>query len=358
MQNEKLKKYQRQYIDETLHQLKSWEEDSGEDISKEEWYGFLHRMQGTAATIGLPLWSFHAKHLMEQLEAEAWDGKAAIEYLLPLLTKEQNGISTPADLLHTETFILVVSDNSALTSIVKQNLEQEHWVLIAKGNVQQAKAAYERFRPDLIIIDDSLLSEVESTAGFLEEAEARGIPRVLLSDSQEEDLWEEWDEVFSRTFLQTEKWKRRLRRHITRYQKLAHSPVSHSISANWHLAIIDDDEILCNMLYNQFSSLKGVKVTAFREGEAFFNSGWYEQEGHCLIIVDRVMPRMDGFEVVQRLRSLPSSERFVILMLTGKKNEDDIVQALELGVDDYVLKPFRMRELEARVKRLLNRVKP
>jgi DNA-binding response OmpR family regulator len=59
--------------------------------------------------------------------------------------------------------------------------------------------------------------------------------------------------------------------------------------------------------------------------------------------------------VLQQLRAAPLGERYMIIMLTGRKGEQNIVKALRLGADDYVTKPFSFRELEVRIERLVKR---
>lgn len=78
------------------------------------------------------------------------------------------------------------------------------------------------------------------------------------------------------------------------------------------------------------------------------------QQAPDVIILDIMLPSMDGFEVCRALRPQVSSP---ILMLTARTEEVDRVLGLELGADDYLTKPFSMRELQARVKALLRRVK-
>jgi two-component system phosphate regulon response regulator PhoB len=75
-----------------------------------------------------------------------------------------------------------------------------------------------------------------------------------------------------------------------------------------------------------------------------------------LVILDIMMPGMDGLEVCRHLRTGERSARVPILMLTAKATEADKVVGLELGADDYMVKPFSPRELVARVKALLRRV--
>ncbi len=77
--------------------------------------------------------------------------------------------------------------------------------------------------------------------------------------------------------------------------------------------------------------------------------------GFSLVILDVLLPGMDGFEVLKGLRRSPSGARVPVLMLTSLKESSDIAKGFELGADDYVVKPFSPIELQARVRRLLRR---
>ncbi|WP_103110091.1 response regulator [Brevibacillus reuszeri] len=126
------------------------------------------------------------------------------------------------------------------------------------------------------------------------------------------------------------------------------------------VAIIDDDSMIRTMLVDSvqasFDGWMYADVQQFQDGEAFFNNNWHLGPESYLVILDGIMPKMDGLEVLQRIRNLPNAKRYTIIMLTGRTEEQDIVRALQLGADDYMTKPFSMRELEARIKRLVKRV--
>ncbi len=126
------------------------------------------------------------------------------------------------------------------------------------------------------------------------------------------------------------------------------------------IAVIDDDPVVHQLLKDRLSKLSfgniEVDIKSFREGESFFNSEWHDHGGRTLVLLDGIMPRMDGLEVLRRLKGNYHENSYVVLMLTGRKSEKDIVKALELGADDYLTKPFSMAELEARVKRLVKRM--
>jgi two-component system, OmpR family, alkaline phosphatase synthesis response regulator PhoP len=75
------------------------------------------------------------------------------------------------------------------------------------------------------------------------------------------------------------------------------------------------------------------------------------------IVLDAMMPRVDGFEVLSRLKANTALADIPLIMLTARKSETDIVSALDKGADDYLVKPFIPDELMARLSRLLARQK-
>lgn len=116
------------------------------------------------------------------------------------------------------------------------------------------------------------------------------------------------------------------------------------------IALVDDEE---NILSTVGFALEreGYKVQSYRDGLAAWEA--FELKLPDLAVLDIVMPRMDGLELCRKLRA--RSEALPILFLTSRDDEFDRVLGLELGADDYLCKPFSMRELVARVKVLFRR---
>ena len=81
---------------------------------------------------------------------------------------------------------------------------------------------------------------------------------------------------------------------------------------------------------------------------------WASEADFDLAILDVKVPGMDGFELLERLREIERLSDVPIIMLTGMGSETDVIRGLELGADDYMLKPFSPSELLARVRRLLH----
>ncbi len=116
------------------------------------------------------------------------------------------------------------------------------------------------------------------------------------------------------------------------------------------ILLVDDEPSIQKMLTHALER-EGFQVHVVGDGEAALEAfGSYEPH---LIILDIMLPRMDGTEVCRRLRS---QSDVPIIMLTAKDDEIDRVVGLELGADDYVTKPFVVRELVARVRAIMRRV--
>jgi two-component system response regulator CpxR len=115
------------------------------------------------------------------------------------------------------------------------------------------------------------------------------------------------------------------------------------------LLIVDDDVELCSLL-KEFLEREGYSVQCVHEGHSALDLA--QQGGYDLIILDVMLPGLDGFEILKRLRL---SSRVPVLMLTARGQDVDRIVGLELGADDYLPKPFNPRELGARVKAILRR---
>lgn len=118
------------------------------------------------------------------------------------------------------------------------------------------------------------------------------------------------------------------------------------------ILIIEDEESILMALTDDLA-LEGYEVASARDGLKGLSMA--KEKAHDLIVLDIMLPKMDGFEVCKQLRQ--AGVATPILMLTAKSQEIDKVLGLELGADDYVTKPFSPRELLARVKAILRRVK-
>jgi len=116
--------------------------------------------------------------------------------------------------------------------------------------------------------------------------------------------------------------------------------------------VIDDEKDLIELVRYNLRS-EGFEVLAARDGESGVREALDRRPD--LVLIDLMLPGIDGLEVCRRLRSDERTNRIPLIMLTAKSSEADRVVGLELGADDYVTKPFSPRELAARVKAVLRR---
>ncbi|CAM2766549.1 response regulator transcription factor [Salinicoccus roseus] len=115
------------------------------------------------------------------------------------------------------------------------------------------------------------------------------------------------------------------------------------------ILIVDDEERIRKLL-NMYLAREGYEITEADNGEDALELA-LEQNFHC-ILLDLMMPKMDGIEVAKRLRTQKSTP---VIMLTAKGEENNRVEGFEVGADDYIVKPFSPREVVLRVKAILRR---
>lgn len=118
------------------------------------------------------------------------------------------------------------------------------------------------------------------------------------------------------------------------------------------LLLVEDEPDLLEVLRLTFER-EGFRLVLAHDGEEALDLA--QRMAPDLVILDLMLPKLDGIEVCRRLREHPSFKRTPILMLTAKSEESDVVLGLGVGADDYLAKPARPRELVARVRSLLRR---
>ena len=117
------------------------------------------------------------------------------------------------------------------------------------------------------------------------------------------------------------------------------------------LILLVDDEPSIIQLARLYLEREGFRIQSVNDGAAALDV--VAREGPALVVLDVMLPKLDGFEVCRRLRA--SNSPTAILMLTARDEDIDKILGLELGADDYLTKPFNPRELVARVKAILRR---
>ena len=118
------------------------------------------------------------------------------------------------------------------------------------------------------------------------------------------------------------------------------------------ILVVDDEQAIADIIKFNFER-EGYGVDIAKDGLEALN--FVKDNTYSLILLDIMMPKLNGFDTLKEIRK---SHKTPVIMLTAREDEVDKVLGLELGADDYVVKPFSIRELIARVKAVLRRFRP
>jgi len=122
-----------------------------------------------------------------------------------------------------------------------------------------------------------------------------------------------------------------------------------------HILVVEDEDALSTMLQYNLEK-EGYEVVVAGDGEEALTL--VSEKLPDLVILDWMLPKVSGIEVCRRLRQRSESRNVPIIMLTARGEESDRIRGLDTGADDYVVKPFAMSELSARIRAVLRRLRP
>ena len=122
-----------------------------------------------------------------------------------------------------------------------------------------------------------------------------------------------------------------------------------------HILVVEDEDALSTRLQYNLEK-EGYEVVVAADGEEALTL--VSEKLPDLVILDWMLPKVSGIEVCRRLRQRSESRNVPIIMLTARGEESDRIRGLDTGADDYVVKPFAMSELSARIRAVLRRLRP
>ena len=128
------------------------------------------------------------------------------------------------------------------------------------------------------------------------------------------------------------------------------------MKTNYRILVVDNENDIVDLLrYNLEKEKEFTVITASNGKQAIEHALEFKPD---LVLLDIMMPELNGFDVCKKLKNSPSTSKIPILFLTAKENEIDEIIGLELGADDYIQKPISPRKVVARVKSVIRRVYP
>jgi len=127
--------------------------------------------------------------------------------------------------------------------------------------------------------------------------------------------------------------------------------MSNELMGNKSILVIDDDQSVLSLL-KAFLEPEGFDVSTATDGS--YGMQLLREAKIDLVLLDILMPGLDGYQVLQSIRE---HSGVPIIMITGIREKDSVIKSLDLGADDYVTKPFKRRELIARIRSKLKQAK-
>ena len=122
-----------------------------------------------------------------------------------------------------------------------------------------------------------------------------------------------------------------------------------------YVLVVEDEDALATLLKYNLDK-EGHRVVVAADGEEALMV--IDERQPDLVVLDWMLPKVSGIEVCRRLRAKPETKNIPVIMLTARGEESDRVRGLDTGADDYIVKPFSMSELAARVRAVLRRIRP
>jgi len=259
--------------------------------------------------------------------------------------------------------ILIVDDEMDTRLVLEKGLTAEGYSVITAYNGNNALSMIKSECPDLIVLDrvlGDMLGE-EVAAKLKKDAGTRDIPIIFLSAlfSREDEV--EQDHVFGdeKMFAKPydmEKLLVTIKNILSEGKNISHrsSKGNPPIGMGISVLIIEDEDDVRKVLE---CSLKSDGFDVYSAADGIGGLKIASEERPDLVLLDWVMPKMNGLEVLSKLKQNERTRDIIIFMLTAKNMTDDLSTALGSGADDYIIKPFDGEELGQRITSMLGAVK-
>jgi DNA-binding response OmpR family regulator len=303
-----------------------------------------HRLKGSGASFGFPEISREASAVLDaapdrQLEAAG-----------VLLARLQGLGSGGAD-----SRLLIVDDDPAIRMLLRAALAGHFDEIEEADSIDAARDRLDGEVPSLILLDlvlgpddgTTLLAEIRAREGL------RGVPVAVLSADDRPEVREQCLRLGADGYIEKPFDPAALGARIEALIAPGPDPDGSPSGGRTEVRVLlaEDDGIVADLVSDRLRR-KGYTVTHCADGQAALEAAAVGD--FSLAIIDVAMPKVNGFEVLGRLRGMARHAGTPVLMLTGMNDERSVVRAFDLGADDYVLKPFSPTELVARVTRMVH----
>ncbi len=253
--------------------------------------------------------------------------------------------------------ILVIEDNELNLKLVKDLMEIHNHRVVGAPNAETGVDLAHSHKPDLILMDIELpgISGIEATRRIRSDMTLRDIPVVALSANAMQEDKSEAIAAGCNDYVTKPIDIKAFPGIIDRYLPQKHSPIAAPAPlpapATEHLIlVVDDDPLNLELLSAQLIAREYRVITA-NNGEKALAA--VEENTPDLILLDIMMPGIDGYEVTRQLKSDPETKEIPIILVTALTEDAEKKRGLEAGADEFINKPVNHPELDTRVRSLL-----
>lgn len=315
-----------------------------------------HTLHGSGSTFGYPDISTAAKQVEN---AEVEDIEEQADVLMHAMTSA--ALSGKTD---THPSVLIIDDDADIANLLHAMISSkfpQYPVVFARSGTEAMSML--RSRHYALIILDLLLPDMDGRhiLGKIRKT-AQGSPAVFVLSGVNKPMVREGCIALGATAFipkpfSPEEIADAITRELTRPSQPADKAMAESDTTKEQapatgkrVLLAEDDELLVGVIKHRLGR-EGMSVVHVDNGAAALDA--VSREAFSLVILDVKMPKVDGFEVLTRIRAQHEKNALPIIMLTSMGSEKDVVRGYDLGVNDYMLKPFSPVELLAKVKSLL-----
>lgn len=253
--------------------------------------------------------------------------------------------------------IVLVEDDDGIREIAQMSLEAigDHEVL-ALNSGERAVAEAAGFAPDLMVLDVSMpgMDGPQTLAALRQQAALRDVPAVFLTAHTQAGEVAHYRTLGAADVIAKPFDPDHLCERVEALFAALQAPAATAAQASGPTALVVEDDPGIRYLLGFILEQEGYRVLEAHDGEQGLQA-ITEGEVADVVLLDIMLPRIDGLDLLDRLRALPRWDAVPVMMLTAKGDEPSVTRALSAGADDYLGKPFDPADLVARLERLPRR---
>lgn len=261
-----------------------------------------------------------------------------------------------------EKTVLVIEDNDLNMKLVRDLLKIDNIKGIEAGEAESGIILARLHRPDLVLMDIELpgMDGLTAVKKIKSDPDIKDIPVIALTayamdDDRKKAESAGCDGYIAKPF-DLNSFRMTIKKHLGKSSEIKTAEKKRetrnyaAAGSGKKILVVDDDELNLKLLSTQLS-LKGYSIYTADNGKAALDI--VEKNNPDLILLDIMMPEMDGYEVTSRLKSDPERKNIPIILVTALTGDDDKRKGLDAGADEFINKPINAPELEARIVSLL-----